>query len=160
MPARVGVVASGKRSLLTAEPPAESRDDDGSREEMGPHENGFGGGVVGSCDRWDERQAGGDCGDDDEPSTVPKESGQHDAQSGTDEGPPRERGDRNGCAVDFETDIGSARMAARRVVQTAAVAPASAPLRTRRRVLGWVGRTTGSWWVECWVVVIGVLLAP
>ena len=37
------------------EPLAEGRDDDGRREEVGPHENGFGGGVVGSCDRWDER---------------------------------------------------------------------------------------------------------
>ena len=99
----------GERSLLTAEPLAESRDDDGRREEVGPHENGFGGGVVGSCDRWDERQASGDCGDDDEPSALAKESGQHDAQGGTDEGPPRERGDRNGLGVDFETDIGSAR---------------------------------------------------
>ena len=58
---------------------------------------------------WDERQASGDCGDDDEPSALAKESGQHDAQGGTDEGPPRERGDRNGFCVDFETDIGSAR---------------------------------------------------
>ena len=64
---------------MTAEPLAESRDDDGRREEVGPHENGFGGGVVGSCDRWDERQADGDCGDDDEPSAFAKESGQHDA---------------------------------------------------------------------------------
>ena len=73
------------------------------------HENGFGGGVVGSSDRWDERQACGDCGDDDEPSALAKESGQHDAQSGTDDGPPRKRGDRNGCAVDLETDISSGR---------------------------------------------------
>ena len=38
-----------------------------------------------------------------------EESGQHDAQGGTDESPPRERGDRDGCAVDFETDVGRAR---------------------------------------------------
>src|SRR5690606_1929194 len=36
-------------------------------------------------------------------------TGQHDAQSGTDDGPPRERGDRNGLLVDLETDIGRAR---------------------------------------------------
>src|SRR6266508_2807756 len=88
------------------EPPAEGRDDDGRREEVGPHEYRFGGGVVGSCDRRDERQAGGDGGDDDESSALAKESGKHDAQSGTDDGPPRERGDRNGCGVDLETDIG------------------------------------------------------
>ena len=37
-----------------------------------------------------------------------KESGQHDAESGTDEGPPRERGERYGLAVDLETDTRSA----------------------------------------------------
>ena len=110
-PCRPGSVPSplGQRSLSTAELLAESRDDDGRGEEVGTHENGFGGGVVGSCDRGDERQADGDCGDDDEPSALAKESGQHDAHGGTDEGPPRERGDRNGFGVDFETDIGSAR---------------------------------------------------
>ncbi len=34
--------------------PTEGRDDDGCREEVGRHENGCRGGVVGSGDRWDE----------------------------------------------------------------------------------------------------------
>ena len=38
---------------------AEGRDEDGRREQVGPHEDGLGGGVVGSRDRWDERQARG-----------------------------------------------------------------------------------------------------
>ena len=78
-------------------------------EEVESHENGFGGGVVGSGDRWDERQAGGDDGDHDEPSAHAKESSQHDAERGTDEGPPREGGERNHFAVDFETDTCRAR---------------------------------------------------
>ena len=49
-------------------------------------------------------------------------------------------------------------MAATTVVQTAAIAPASAPLRTRRRVLGWLDCTTGSWWVGCGVVFSGFSL--
>ena len=53
--------------------------------------------------------------------------------------------------VDLETDIGGAATGATTVVQTAAIAPASAPLRTRRRVLGRGtarrvdGRSAG-WW--------------
>ena len=50
-------------------------------------------------------------------------------------------------------------MAATTVVQTAAIAPASAPLRTRRRVLGWLDCTTGSWWVGVWGGLHRVLLA-
>ncbi len=65
--------------------------------------------VSSASDRWDERQAYGDRGDDDEPSALAKESGQDDTHSGTDEGPPRERGDRDGGAVDLETDIGRGR---------------------------------------------------
>jgi hypothetical protein len=54
--ARVGAVASRLAVFVDrGEPAAEGGDDDGRREEVAPHENGFGGGVVGSCDRWDER---------------------------------------------------------------------------------------------------------
>ena len=87
---------------------AEGRDDDRCREEVGRDENGCGGGVVGRCDRWDQRQADGDGGDDDESSALAKQSGQDHAQGSTDQGPQPEGEDRNSCAVDLETDIGSA----------------------------------------------------
>ena len=64
--------------------------------------------VVGSGDRRDERQADGDCDDDDEPSALTEEPGQRDANHRTYEGPPRERREGNGFVVDFETDVGSA----------------------------------------------------
>ena len=57
-----------------------------------------------------------------------------------------------GMAVPSTSRLTSAAlaMAATTVVQTAAIAPASAPLRTRRRVLGWVDCTPvrGGWGVS------------
>ncbi len=126
------------------EPPAEGRDDDGRREEVGPDEYRFGGGVVGSCDRRDEREAGGDRGDDEESSALAKESGKRDAGAAPMMVHNASAGIGTAVASISRLTSAARAMAATTVVLTAAIAPASAPLRTRPRVLVRVDCTLGS----------------